>query len=388
MSGKLLFVLSLLLLAACRVEFVSDDVNQAIADGVIMPAGTEYHVMRHETVFVQHGDIQREVSLRAHANTPIIQSIHMVSDGSIYSGAPVVPAFELGDVIHAGDVIARLPREGGTLDAVDRDRRLLALDQFDETHRMNLETRNIQILDAQTALSGSNTQNLTINALTLERLELEFQRYVRQAAHTRDGLINRLNDANALFEYEEIVAPISGVIIENQVTVMQGNSALWNWRFTIANTDILFFEVDAMAEVIRHGDVHTITGTHPDLDLVFLFDVYVANDNFTNTGMMPTHRFILRPMDDSIFDQMIYDSGLEKFDFFSNGVFTLIARDVLASDVMVLPLRAVRQERNRNYVMLYENGQMLMRFINVGVSHAGTVQVLAGLSDGQLVIFP
>jgi multidrug efflux pump subunit AcrA (membrane-fusion protein) len=60
----------------------------------------------------------------------------------------------------------------------------------------------------------------------------------------------------------------------------------------------------------------------------------------------------------------------------------------LAADAVILHRRAVMTENNQHYVYIYDNGVTGKRFVQTGPSVGDNIQILSGLSPGQLVVMP
>jgi hypothetical protein len=155
----------------------------------------------------------------------------------------------------------------------------------------------------------------------------------------------------------------------------------WNRVLTIYDDSKLQFIGQGAIDLIRHGDI--IIGEISVDELVF--EMKVVSDPIVTDTRESAYSFILQPTDREAFWQMIY--GLE-MDFQTLAQRVVIGHILAyeARNVVVIPRHAIHPEDGREWVHLYEDGQLKKRYIVTGLTHEGRTQVISGLDPGQMVV--
>ena len=390
MSGKLLFLATIfvLLLSACSGYAIEEDVAAAISAGIIVPTGLREIEQQHILVEVRRENMTRELNFALTAEFPIRQNITIVSDG-------IGPVITLDTIqysprthIFTGDWLASLYVESSVLDEVARDRIVLQLEEFENQNAADIAARIIQIENAREALASANETEWEILTLQLQRMELQLERFLQDSNRTRQGLQERLENAMVPILPEHTYAPFDGIIVTNNVMSIHADPRRWTWNFAIADDSLIYFRLSAPPDVVRHGNVFTVRAVHDSLDGYLFTEMKVVTDHFVNSGFEPSINFMLRPLDEVAFVELLAEHYLTPFDVVNSMIFRITTYDVLAYNALVLPVRAIRTEDRREYVLIYEDGNVLRRFISRGLQHSNYVQILMGLEEGQKVVLP
>jgi hypothetical protein len=89
----------------------------------------------------------------------------------------------------------------------------------------------------------------------------------------------------------------------------------------------------------------------------------------------------------SEFLQILSEAGFTALDLAETS-FRLTTYLPLATNAIIAPRSAIHPEDGRYFVFVYENGNLLKRYVTLGVRFGDEVQILYGLEPGQKVMLP
>jgi len=385
-GGRFLRILTLglmfFLLVSCGRAFSVDDLQGAIADGVIIPPGGESTwETNFELVTATRRDITRTVDLVPTARFPVLHPLSFERYGGVYNGAYIAEQFIM---VQEGDVLASQSfRDIQTLETgirlVNRQRLLFQIEEFENEFIRENNALNSEIAALRGAASGSPR----LTSLRIESLRLQQERFQFESELTRQNLEAQLYNLREEADEERIYAPIDGIItfISPWHTSMltEANHVF----FYIADQRFIQFHVQAVPEMLRFGTTHIMR----DIDSTFEIEVRVANDPFAFDGHGQIIDFIFVPDDMEALDMAMAEYGLTILDVF-NMDFRITVEETLVHGGVVIPTRGIRPEDRADYVLIYNDGRLAKRYITRGFSHMGYTQVLTGLSEGQKVALP
>ena len=215
----------------------------------------------------------------------------------------------------------------------------------------------------------------------LQRQELIFQRFLTQHENRMEEYQNQLAQLNELLEGDKIIAPFDGIIFAVHDTDIGNIVRDFSTIIEFIAPEQFQFTTPGPIDFIRYGDVFSAV-VHP---YDFRFDLHVVSDPIATDTREEIYTFVIQPVD--------IDSFWE--DFFALGLdYTYLRRLRIdgyplsheVHNVLTIPVTALIDHDDDYYVLLYEDGDLKIRFVDVGVRDDEYVQVLSGLKEGQLVV--
>jgi membrane fusion protein, multidrug efflux system len=287
---------------------------------------------------VERGDIARQVTV-----TGTVEPIRVIGVNSQLAGALTAVHVQEGDRVRPGSVLARMD---------DREQRAqlsaarAALEVAEAAYRRAEQLRERQVI-------------------TLPEYERDRTAYMAAAAQV-EQIETRLSHAT-------ITSPIAGIITEKRVET--GDIA--------GNQTRLFTIADISTMVVRVGV--------SELDVVAIGvgdGVAVALDALPGSTLRGRVRRIF-PSADPATRLVPVEVALEGADaaaarpgFLARTTFGVGAR----SNVMLVPAAAVLPTTGGQAVFVLDNDRAVRRTVETGATHAGRVEIIAGLMDGEFVI--
>ncbi len=216
-------------------------------------------------------------------------------------------------------------------------------------------------------------------AQIISRSELDLaEKSFAVAEQQRDQARATLADSTTQLGFTQIVAPIAGVV--STVTTQEGEtvaasfaaptfvtlldlSKLEVWAY-VDETDIGHIRIGQQARftVDTYGDHEfrgTVTSIHPKAEIRDNVVDYVVVVQFS-----PPHNFVLRPE-----------------------MTTTVTVDLeRRANVLALPIRAVRREGSRAFVLCRNNGKTEQRWISTGMRDDSYWEIAGGLREGEEVL--
>ena len=306
---------------------------------------------------------RRDVGTQAKATGVIKPMIGAeVNVGSSVSGVVMRLFVQIGDRVEKGQLLAEV--DSRALKARrDADAAALQVAQANLDYAQVDFRRKQQLNDAQ----------------IISRSELDLaQKALAVAGQQRDQAKATLADSNTQLGFTQIVAPIGGVV--SAVTTQEGETVAASFAAPTFVTllDLSKLEVWAYVDEIDIGHIHTgqqvrftvdtygdhefsgmVTSIHPKAEIRDNVVDYVVVLRFT-----APRGFVLRPE-----------------------MTTTVSIDLdRHAHVLALPIRAVRREGSRAFVLCRNNGKTDPRLVTTGIRDDSNWEIVAGLHEGDEVV--
>jgi hypothetical protein len=304
--------------------------------------------------------------------------------GGHFSGAYV----ETGQVVRKGDLLAEqfFYHMDLTLMEIEARRRRNQLEDFDERFAADYFRHTIQIEDMRTDMYFAEPFEAEIIALRVEILEIQLEQFLYTNASARLDLVERLEEAEKLLRPEPLYAPVDGIITFHW-TAWYGAPVVPNQAFPpfrIVEENAIQMLIRAPSTFLRYGNTVTVNA----LDETLVFDARVVEDPFSGMNRWAPINAIFRlaPADPGEFAAQLAYLGLTPLDLI-NEPFWVETHELLVRDALTLPPNAIRQEGSFFYVLVYDGGRLLKRYItqDTNIDHDAAV-ILTGLEEGQRVV--
>lgn len=283
-----------------------------------------------------------------------------------------------GDTVKKGDVIAEFSIE---YNRSDLDSMNSELEILEKQYQANLSSFQSMVDAARTNLQSlteqydaSPTDDLKIQVakagINLKKAQASLDFFIYE--NTR--MINNYKKGIEKFEdrinNNKILAPFDGIIGSIEYLPVGNIVAPGSQICTIYSPDKVWVAAKSdISNGMRYNSAVTI-------------DVAIVNKSYTG-------RIISAP---DIFGQstgrvvIIPDGRIDHDPGDRMRRITVKASRYDLDNVLVLPLKAVQNEEGKRFVYLFEDGIMKKRYVTVGLSSMNSVQILDGLTAGQLVV--
>ena len=415
------FTVALLLLSACTIQpqVPFDSIDTLIAEGIIAPFDPEQlQPVEFNRVQVQLGDIVSNLDLGVTIEFPRTYHLHFAVEtliGTHYSRLTEI-AWDYGRfsglfvgpnaVVTEGDLIAELTF--GVPETIAISRRALELErnQFEAGFALEQQNRRQEIADLRVELEIAPEGEWELIALRLERAEVAYRQFVVNGNNRREHFDDRLERINAPIETERLYAPVSGVVsrttqhfgpgyLRDLIPVTGGGLGnLGRSPASIIDREYKHFILEAPLYVLRYGEIVQVFRQGGEA----YFHAKIATDPLTeNIVREGVHRARLTPLEGEfeLFMEKVAEELGNNFDPDNPySLLTLRSRITITRgyDVVYLDRRAIMEDNQRQFVLVYEGGAVGRRYIITGpnafADSLAVTQILAGLTPGQWVIIP
>jgi multidrug efflux pump subunit AcrA (membrane-fusion protein) len=388
---KLGVVLLVFLLSACGGGFVSQSLEDAVANRIIVPTGLQLDSGDGEdeiqTVPLARGDLYRVATFRGTVRPLVSHHLYFERDDGVFSGGLV----ELNQFVQAGDLLARqyFYNLDQTADFVTLYRHQDRMDEFEAQFAERYANRIIQMENIRTEIAFADSLEAAILALRLEILELQMEQFLTESTQQRHTLHQRLEELERRVQPEHLYAPVDGLIVfrwsanYGVSTRPTSPSVPRQLIYRVIEEHELQFNFSAPFIIFRYGTVFTVSMR----DNTLIFEATVKSDNLAPvTGRHPPAPLVtLVPLDAEGFAAQLEALGLSMFDLLDESFFVHVHEN-LVRDALILPVEALRAEDRVSYVVIYEDGQRMKRYVTRGVETDDFVQILTGIEEGQRVV--
>jgi len=383
----ILAIIGVIFLSACSGGYATDDVASAIDDGVIMPMGRTVWEPDFDLVQVQRGNMERTEELLAQAWFPVTWELTFDGHGGIYSGAYI----EAGTMVSEGDLLGQQFLQESAAEALNITRYRLALQisTFEENFRSENTARTTELQEARRAAAMLDSHEREIANLRIARLELQHEHFIFQSQQARQRIQHQIDETDNQLAGMRIYAPFDGILTAASMMASGTEVPPGYTFFAIADTRYVHFTVTAPHHmVVRPGTVHTIW----DFNNQFSFEARVMSwqpsERIPAPGSLEVLiDYLLVPEDMAVLAEMLAALDITTSDLIRMDL-RITATQILASDVLLLPGRAIRREDLAYYVMVYKDGRLAKRYITRGLLHQFYVEILIGVEEGWEVALP
>lgn len=311
-----------------------------------------------------------------------------------------IGSIRAGHHLQEGDFIAELTFETPESVVIARHALELERQQFETTFERNHQARLIEIANLEMDVEFADEGEWEIAALRLQIAQLTYAQFISASENTRSQFETRLENINAPTATQRLYSPVTGVVVTTTQHFGQGMfrnvphvggaaGGVVPGRRVLAIADEMQMQMVASsgAHLLRYGEVLRATRMGSDAH----FYVTVSTDPFTaNIRREGSHRILLEPLPGELERFAYQEAGitdiLEATRWLAAATLRVHPSSPLYTDSIVVDRRAVLDENHRNFVMLYENGEIGKRYVIVGNSFGGNVQILAGLEEGQQIL--
>ena len=389
MYGRRIMIIMLLatlfLATSCtsllQVDVVSEEAHQrAIEAGIISEVEMRYdREFTGQLAQVEYADIITEPeAIRIGFDTSQFRELHFEREE-----VRVTEIFvSLDQVVSEGDVLAIAEFDTREL---EEELEILRLSielaqqgmERDQREHQNLLADMRWEQDLMTDVYEIQTQNYRI-----QRQELLMEHDLNQQESRLDTYNEQLEELYELLEGDKIIAPFDGVIVNVRDADRSG--------VVVSNEDIIIRMVDPTRiqfvatehiGLVRVGDVFPAIIERHDLE----FELQVVSDPITIDTREEVYTFVLQPVDREGFWNSITELGIEYSAFRTMTITGFPTRHEI-NNVLTIPVRAINDYDDAVYVLVYEDGDIKRRFIDIGFRDDENVQILSGLEEGQLVV--
>jgi hypothetical protein len=414
LGRRILFLSLLFLLTACAGTAADDDsviLETLTREGVLAPFNIEEtHAFEFELVQVERGDLIVNWGAQVLINFPHTYHMNFEAEQTngewhwldpiafehgLYSGTTL----RVGDFVSEGDFIAELTFNMPESLAISRQAHFFERSLFETNFRDEQNRRLIEIENLRAELEISPDTGWEITALRLERALLAYDRFMISSTRRMEDFDRQLEELERPIQNERLYAPVDGRVVQvtqrtqpgllREVPQITGSGGRGTTRdfgrriVTIMDSTQGVFTVQAELHALRFGDVIQLT----DQAESFTFDMRVATDPMTQNIRREgnNHTFRLLPVCEDAMYAALAEAELSLYDLTTQ---QLRARSTVpvGINVVIVPRRAVIEENNRHFVMLYDDGEMIKRYVDIGPTVGGVIQILAGLEPGQWVV--
>ncbi|MCL2500235.1 MAG: biotin/lipoyl-binding protein [Defluviitaleaceae bacterium] len=402
----ILLAAGLLLLSACGNTLETEQsreaaLAQAIADGYLLPPGTE--LPQPETTVVTRRTL-------THVEADVLSPVYLIQR-HLYFDTPTRTLaaihVERGQRVRAGDVLAELV----PLDIEAAERLFLRqrnaqieLERADRDFNNERERRLVHLERVRDELELADDDEWPRLALDLNRLELTYRQFLLNNEQNRARLVQQLENINDQIAGDQIIAPFDGIVLFSSIitpgTLMQGRPRI----ITLAKEDSLRFQFEyhevgnllawydytrstRAAILYRHGDILPMVMTIPAEEISVEFQVRVVNDTWVLRGRS-SGNILFEPTDwDALHEAFgTYDvnPAMARIPIFS------VESVIHAYDVLSIPMAAINTVNDRIYVYVNDQGNLRRQNVTLGVRDITMreryTEVLSGLHEGQEVV--
>ncbi len=242
------------------------------------------------------------------------------------------------------------------------EKRAVSLEDFDKA------TEQFEVAKAQVAFAEKVHE--LAKSTHLEQL--------RQAAADVERATSALKNVEVQQSYATLTAPISGVI--GSVSTQEGETvaAGLNSPTFVTIIDLKRLQVEAMVDEVDIGKIHL------SQKAIFTVDAFPARE-FPGTVVAIYPKAILLEnvvYYDVVVDIQGNDDEVLRPDMTASVTIFLNKK----TDVLAVPVKAVKREQGRNVVYVMEHGQPQPREVKIGWKDGTWIEIRAGLEEGQTIL--
>lgn len=316
------------------------------------------------------GRISRKHDVTIRLFSPNRREEYFKNDGGRLKGVYVTT----GDRVQKGDVLAEIIFDVESLTA-QREQLLIKMRRFeqdkaneDAQHQKNLMTQDAELSDELAALKQAQR-------------ELAYKQFLFDAENTRAEYNKHLADIDEKLAGEQITAAFDGII--RYVHSAKNGSTIRNWThiITIEDDSALLFSTQGPVDVLRYGDVFEVESRNHDLK----FEVKVVYDPICTDTRDAQYTYVLAPVDEAALCAALAEKEIDDYTLNTMSL-TGYPFAFNLDQVLIAPKRAVKQEDTKQFVYIYEDGIVKKRYVKTYLNYQDEIQILDGLSAGQMVV--
>jgi len=312
-----------------------------------------------ETVRVTRRDVGT-VAKAAGVIKPMIGA--EVNVGSSVSGIVMRLHVQTGDHVEKGQLLAEL------------DSRALAARRDADAAALRVAQANLDYADVDL---GRKRQLKEAQIISRSELDLAEKAYA-VAQQQRDQARATLNDSTIQLGYTQVFAPIGGVV--STISTQEGETVAASFA---APTFVTLLDLSKL-EVWAYVDETDIGRIRVGQQARFTVDTY-GDREFAGTVASIHPKAEIR---DNVVDYVVVVcfSAPRGFALRPEMTATVTVDLDRHTHVLALPVRAVRREQGRTFVLCRSNGRTEQRWVNTGIRDDDYFEIVAGLHEGDEVV--
>ncbi len=285
-----------------------------------------------------------------------------VNVGSSVSGVVTRLLVQIGDHVEKGQLLAEL------------DSRALAARRDADAAALQVAQANLDY--AEVDLGRKRKLNA---AQIISRSELDLaERAYDVAQQQRDQARATLKDSSTQLGYTQIFAPINGVV--STVSTQEGETVAASFA---APTFVTLLDLSKL-EVWAYVDETDIGRIHSGQQARFTVDTY-GDHEFSGTVASIHPKAEIR---DNVVDYVaVIRFNTPRGFVLRPEMTTTVTVDLdRHAGVLALPVRALRREQGRTFVLCRNNGKTEQRWVRTGIRDDDYFEIVAGLHEGEEVL--
>lgn len=306
-----------------------------------------------------------------------------------------------GTQLQEGDFIAELTYTIPPTIVIAQHALGLEIQQFEDSFQRDRQARLIEMENLRQEIEFADEGEWEILTLRLQRAELAYQQFIITSNIRRQQFADRMETITAPVTTERMYSPVTGrVTITTQsfnpmpfrlvasIGGTAGGVPTARRILSIVDESYMHMFVSSGLDIFRYGDIISISR----MAGVSHFYAMVASDPLTaNVRREGSHRIRIVPLEGEL-ERFVYEEEgitdhIEAMQWLASVSLRAHPTTPFVTDSIAIDQRLVMEESGRNFVLTYEDGTIGRRYIVLGKSFAGHVQVLVGLEEGQYMVW-
>ena len=411
-TSRLIAVVLLCVLCATTVSACGSTIVQgygledAIRDGIISSHITEIDAGEDFSGFNIVSPTIQQLTSGGRVQTPLVFPVERILSFDRREGEVTV-FVEENQIVEKDDVLALLTFDVDKSHDINYEAAVLYLERLEQEIAAEITKRQTEIRRARRPLSSASGTIRNQILLNVRLLEIDLERYIINSDVTRREQEEEVAALKKLTGIEEIKAPFDGMV----TNIFTGNKIPVGTRHernvhivTIMDINTLFFQSivntsrDRPYSFMGHGDIKTMSGyitnesdsnIRSDREPDFTFDARVASDHWA-TGPWDVTTFWLAPVDvDGLMETLKALREDDPVITLKEALIYMPVEYIVSPRGMTLPVEATRRESARDtriHVLVYDDGYMEKRYIDVGQVAGGYIYVTYGIEEDEKVV--
>lgn len=318
---------------------------------------------------------------------------------SISAAGTIAPQREIEVKSEASGEVLKVYVEAG--DSVKKGQLLMALDKTDETTKVNkaeasLMSARAGLIKSQETLSEAERQYRQQQELFISKMvsneDLLTARSAYRIAEANVTIASAsvltaeedLNDARESYADTEIRSPVDGLVLEQLVEegqiISSGISSTTGGTLIMTIGDMGALISEAEVDEVDIGNVKVGQRTIVEVDAYEGEEFEGVLTHISPKGEIQSNV--------TVFSVEIEITAPQKAKLLAGMTNTaeIIYED--RQNVLSLPVKAVRSREGRSGVLIKDNDHFVPRRVTTGISDYKTIEIVNGLSEGQIVYYP
>lgn len=348
-----LFVVLSILLAACGAEALSE----------VTP--TPFPTPVRQTFTVQRGDITVEAKLNGRVSPLALHTVYFEIDGQVSEVFANV-----NDVVTEGQLLGELVEARELRAKADETRRVIRRAQI------NLEIAQLTLEQYQT--QGRPEYEIRIQELQVELAQMELDEVLVQLGIDPDSPV--LDELDAQVAQARAFSPAEGTIISN---VSVGRNVTQSTpAFVLGDPN----QVEVIAELDSSKGDEEVREMFEGMPVVVTLDAK-ADTKLTGTIRQLPSPYGTGESEDRLI-HVVLDAPPSANTYQTGDKVTVTVLLASKQDTLWLPPDAIRQAGGRTFVIIHSESGPNRVDIEIGLQTRDRVEIISGLTEGQVVLGP